>query len=77
MSTVPLATAAQYTLADSVDESLASALAGRDATCLWCGGHDVEVVSADLWSGAVVIRCRHCGTELDGVVPRHLREVPR
>jgi hypothetical protein len=77
MRTMPLATAVQLTLADTVDESLASALAGRDATCLWCGGHDVEVLSADLWSGAVAIRCRHCGTELDGVVPRHLREVPR
>jgi transcription elongation factor Elf1 len=74
---MPLATAVQLTLADSVDESLASALAGREATCLWCGGHDTEVLTADLWSGAVVIRCRHCGAELDGVVPRHLREVPR
>ena len=77
MSTVPLATAVQHTLADTVDESLASALAGREATCLWCGGHDIEVLTADLWSGSVVIRCRHCGTELEGVVPRHLREVPR
>jgi hypothetical protein len=77
MSTMPLATAAQLTLADAVDESLASALAGRETTCLWCGGHDVEVLSADLWSAAVVVRCRDCGTELDGVVPRHLREVPR
>ena len=77
MSTVPLATAAQPTLADAVDESLAAALAGRDAACLWCGAHDVEVLSADLWSGAVVVRCRLCGTELEGTVPRHLREVPR
>jgi len=77
MSTMPLATAVQLTLADAVDESLAFALAGRDATCLWCGGHDMEVLTADLWSGAVVVRCRQCGTELDGVVPRHLREVPR
>ena len=77
MSTMPLATAVEVTLADAVDESLASALAGREATCLWCGGHDIEVLSADLWSGAVAIRCRDCGTELDGAVPRHLREVPR
>ena len=77
MSTMPLAAVVQPTLADTVDESLAAALAGRDATCLWCGGHDIEVLSADLWSSAVAIRCRHCGTELDGVVPRHLREVPR
>jgi hypothetical protein len=77
MSTVPLATVFQPTLADVVDETLAAALAGRDATCLWCGGHDVEVLSADLWSGAVVTSCRDCGTELEGVVPRHLREVPR
>ena len=77
MSTMPLATAVQPTLADAVDESLAAALNGREANCLWCGGHDIEVRSADVWSGAVVIRCRHCGTELDGAVPRHLREVPR
>ena len=77
MSTVPLATVIQPTLADAVDETLAAALAGREASCLWCGGHDLEVVTADLWSGAVVVRCRHCGTELDGEVPRHLREVPR
>ena len=50
MSTVPLATVAQSTLADAVDESLAAALAGRDAACLWCGGHAV-VLAADIWSG--------------------------
>ena len=77
MSTVPLAAAFQPTLADVVDESLAAALAGRDATCLWCGGHDLEVRAADLWSGTVAVRCRRCGAELDGVVPRHLREVAR
>jgi hypothetical protein len=77
MSTVPLATAVQPTLADAVDESLAAALNGREVTCLWCGGHDLEVRAADLWSGSVVVRCRHCGTDLEGVVPRRLREVPR
>lgn len=77
MSTTPLATAFQPTLADAVDESLAAALAGRETACLWCGGHDLQVLTADLWSGAVVVRCRRCGAELDGVVPRHLREVPR
>jgi transcription elongation factor Elf1 len=74
---MPLATVVQTTLADTVDESLAAALNGRETTCLWCGGHDAEIRAADLWSGRVVIRCRHCGTELEGVVPRHLREVPR
>jgi hypothetical protein len=74
---MPLATVDQPSLADAVDESLAAALAGREATCLWCGGHDVEVRAADLWSGAVVIRCRDCASELEGVVPRRLREVPR
>ena len=59
MSTVPLAAAVQLTLADAVDESLAAALAGREATCLWCGGHDIEVRTADLWSGSVAVRCRH------------------
>jgi transcription elongation factor Elf1 len=77
MSTVPLATAFQPSLADAVDESLAAALAGREMTCLWCGGDDIEVLTADIWSGAVVNRCRHCGTVLEGVVPRHLREVSR
>jgi hypothetical protein len=76
MSTVPLAAAVQPTLADAVDESLAAALAGRDGTCLWCGGRTVTG-SADLWSGAVTVACPHCGAELRGVVPRHLREVPR
>ena len=76
MSTVPLAAAAQQTLADVVDESLAAALAGRDVSCLWCGGQAV-VLAADLWSGAVTISCAHCGSEMSGVVPRRLREVPR
>ena len=76
MSTMPLATAVQQTLADAVDESLAAALAGRDVSCLWCGGHAV-VSAADLWSGAVTISCSHCGSEMSGIVPRHLREVPR
>jgi transcription elongation factor Elf1 len=73
---MPLATVAQSTLADAVDESLAAALAGRAAACLWCGGHAV-VLAADIWSGAVTVACSECGTELSGVVPRHLREVPR
>jgi hypothetical protein len=76
MSTMPLATVAQSTLADAVDESLAAALAGRDAACLWCGGHAV-VLAADIWSGAVKVACSDCGSELSGVVPRHLREVPK
>ena len=45
MSTVPLATVAQPTLADAIDESLAAALAGREEPCLWCGGRSVEVVA--------------------------------
>ena len=77
MSTVPLATVAQPTLADAIDESLAAALAGREEPCLWCGGRSVEVVAADLWSGAVSTHCPDCGSDLSGQVPRHLREVPR
>ena len=77
MSTMPLATVAQSTLADAVDESLAAALAGRDAACLWCGGHSVSVLSADLWSGRVTVSCEDCGSELSGIVPRQMREVPR
>jgi hypothetical protein len=76
MSTMPLATAVQPTLADAVDESLAGALAGRDVSCLWCGGQAV-VAAADLWSGAVTVSCPECGSEMSGVVPRRLREVPR
>ena len=76
MSTVPLAIVAPPALADAVDESLAAALAGRDAPCLWCGGHTV-VLAADIWSGAVTVACRDCGSELSGEVPRHLREVSR
>jgi hypothetical protein len=77
MSTMPLATVAQSSLADAVDESLAAALAGRDEPCLWCGGHSVRVLAANLWSGAVTVSCPACGSELSGVVPRHLREVSR
>jgi hypothetical protein len=77
MSTVPLATAALPTLADAVDETLASALAGREEPCLWCGGPQVTVVRADIWSGEVTVRCLSCGTDLSGVVPRYLREVQR
>ena len=74
MSTLPLATAAQLTLADTVDESLAAALAGRDATCLWCGGHDVG--PARRTSGAVRRRpLPAAAASSTGVVPRHLREV--
>ena len=77
MSTGPLSTVVQQRLADTVDESLAAALAGREEPCLWCGGHSVRVLAADLWSGAVTVSCPTCGSELSGVVPRRLREVPR
>jgi transcription elongation factor Elf1 len=77
MSTLPLATAFQCTLADAVDEALAAVLAGRETSCLWCGGSDLATLRSDVWSGAVVVRCRRCGAELDGVVPRGLREVLR
>jgi hypothetical protein len=73
MNTAPLAAALAPTLADAVDDTLAAALAGRRELCLWCGGQ-VDVVSADIWSGAVDVRCRRCGSELSGAVPRQLRE---
>jgi len=76
MSTVPLATVVLPTLADAVDETLAAALADHAGHCLWCGSPAVSVVSADFWSGQVVIRCRECGSELSGAVPRRLRGVP-
>ena len=77
MSTVPLATFAVPTLADAVDEALAAALAGHGEPCLWCGAPVVSVASADIWSGAVTLRCPSCGSELSGVVPRHQREARR
>jgi hypothetical protein len=77
MSTLPLAIPAPVTLGDAVDESLAAALAGRPEPCLWCGGPTVVVTAADIWSGAVTTTCERCGSELSGVVPRHLREAPR
>ena len=77
MSTMPLATVACPTLADTVDEVLAAALAGRSEPCLWCGGPAVTVVRADIWSGEVAVLCHGCGSELSGVVPRRLREVHR
>ena len=77
MSTVPLATVACPTLADAVDEALASALAGREEPCLWCGGPRVTVTRADIWSGDVAVHCPSCGSDLCGVVPRYLREVQR
>jgi hypothetical protein len=76
MSTVPLASAVPHTLADAVDETLAAALADHAEPCLWCGSGAVTVVSADFWSGQVVVRCRECGGELSGAVPRYLRGVP-
>jgi len=77
MSTMPLATVACRTLADTVDEALAATLAGRSEPCLWCGDPAVTVVRADIWSGEVTVRCHECGSEFSGVVPRHLREVHR
>lgn len=76
MSTVPLATVVLPTLADTIDETLAAALADHAGPCLWCGSAAVTVTSADFWSGQVVVRCRQCGSELSGAVPRHLRGVP-
>ncbi len=75
MSTMPLATVVQVSLAEVVEESLAAALAGRPEPCLWCGGSNVTVTGADIWSGAVTACCDRCGSELSGIVPRHLREV--
>jgi hypothetical protein len=77
MNAAPLATVACPTLADTVDEALAAALAGRSEPCLWCGGSAVTVATADIWSGQVTVRCRECGSELSGVVPRQLREMRR
>ena len=77
MSTVPLATAEFPTLADAVDDTLAATFAGLEEPCLWCGGSPVQVVSTDMWTGAVTVRCPRCGTELEGVVAREQREVRR
>jgi hypothetical protein len=77
MSTVPLATATFLSLADTVDDTLAGAFAGLAESCLWCGGTSLQVVRADLWTGAITTRCPHCGTELEGTVARERREVWR
>lgn len=77
MNVAPLATDPVNSLAEMVDEVLADVLAGRGGRCLWCGGTHVAVSRADIWSGRVTIVCRECGSELAGVVPRSLREVPR
>ncbi len=77
MSTVPLAAVAVPTLADAVGDTLAAAFAGHEEPCLWCGGGPVRAITADLWTGAVTVRCPRCGTELRGVVPRESREVAR
>ena len=76
MSTVPLAVSSA-SLADTIDGALAAGLAGRAESCLWCGASTVVVGAADIWSGQVRLRCTSCGSELEGVVPRHLREVRR
>lgn len=77
MSTVPLATVSNVSLADVVESSLASALAGHPEPCLWCGGPAVAVVTADIWSGSVSVRCAGCGSEMSGVVPRERRGARR
>jgi hypothetical protein len=75
MSTVPLATAESPTLADTIGDTLAAAFTGHKEPCLWCGGSPVQVISADLWTGAITVRCPRCGTELNGTVARKRREV--
>ena len=78
MSTVPLATVACPTLADTVDEALAAALAGRRRAVpvvRRSGSHGRERPTSG--AATVTVRCRECGSELSGVVPRHLREVRR
>ena len=77
MSPAPLAAVAPPTLADALDEWLAAALAGRPRACPWCGGAHVTVTAADIWSGTVATSCPRCGSELEGTVPRRLREVSR
>ena len=77
MSTMPLAAAAFPSLADAVDDTLAGAFAGLAEPCLWCGGSALQVVRADLWTGAILTRCPHCGSELEGTVSRARREVRR
>lgn len=76
MSTVPLAVSVLPTLADAVDEALAAGLDGDPAPCLWCGSRAVVIAQADLWSGRVLLRCRSCGSELEGHVRRDLMELP-
>jgi hypothetical protein len=69
-------TIAAPSLADLVDETLQGALAGEPEPCLWCGSTSVALVSVDAWAATIVLRCRRCGSELEGQVERHLIEVP-
>jgi hypothetical protein len=73
MSPLHLALAAPSTLADLLGETLDDALALGSGRCIWCGG-DAVVAVADRWSGRVVLRCPDCGSELEGVGRRRVRE---
>ena len=73
MSPTPLALTAPPTLADLLGETLDDALAVGSARCIWCGGDAVAAV-ADRWTGRVVLRCPDCGSELEGVGRRRVRE---
>lgn len=73
MNVASLIVAAPQTLADLVDQTLDDGLAAGAARCVWCGGQAVAVV-ADRWTGRVVLRCPDCGSELEGLGRRRVRE---
>jgi hypothetical protein len=73
MSALSLATAMPTTLADLVGETLDDALVASSGRCVWCGGEAIAAV-ADRWTGRVVLRCPGCGSELEGVGRRRVRE---
>jgi hypothetical protein len=73
MNVASLAVPHVSTLADQLGDTLDGALASGGASCLWCGGEAVATV-ADRWTGRVILRCGECGSELEGVGRRRVRE---
>lgn len=65
MSSLTLLAPPPPTLADLLGQALDDALASGAARCLWCGAQAPAVV-ADRWTGRVLLRCRRCGSELEG-----------
>jgi hypothetical protein len=73
VSALPLTLESLPTLADVAERALDDGLAVGSATCVWCGGLAIAAV-ADRWTARVVLRCAECGSELEGLGHRRVRE---